>query len=169
MHYSNGTFTPNVIYDQWISRLTHCELKVLLIIIRQTIGWKLKNGKRKQRDRISNSQFIKKAHVSERNISPTIQSLIDYNLIRVSDYNNEPLSTAQLRRGKRALYYQCLLSTSAHRHKKNSTYVQKELRKSPYNKRNSTKETTSKGGFHRINIETDFQRIQNLISENSHR
>jgi hypothetical protein len=50
----NSTMVPNVILDHYLSSLTAAELKVLLVIVRQTVGWADKcTGKRKIRDRFS--------------------------------------------------------------------------------------------------------------------
>ena len=59
MEYKQTTQVPNFIFDICLSQLTEAELKVLLVVIRQTLGWLDKlTGKRKSRDRITISQFI---------------------------------------------------------------------------------------------------------------
>ena len=59
MNYTNITYVPNYIFDSFLPVLTLAELKVYLIIVRQTNGWVNKaTGTRKQSDRISRSQFM---------------------------------------------------------------------------------------------------------------
>ena len=78
------TPVPNSVFDDYLPKLSDAELKIYLIIIRQTLGWQQKKtGKRKIRDRITHSQFVKKAGLSKRVISKTIQSLINKSLILV--------------------------------------------------------------------------------------
>lgn len=49
----NFTQTPNELFDEWLSILSHVELKVLMVIMRKTFGW------HKIRDRISLTQLEK--------------------------------------------------------------------------------------------------------------
>ena len=59
MMLNQTTPVPNILFDALLPTLTESELKVLLVIIRQTYGWfDFKTKKRKQRDWISYSQFI---------------------------------------------------------------------------------------------------------------
>ena len=48
MTYKQTTQVPNELFDIHLPDLTFSELKILLFIIRQTYGWRLKNGNRKQ-------------------------------------------------------------------------------------------------------------------------
>ena len=85
MMYQQTTQVPNVIFDTHLSFLTESELKLLLIIIRQTFGWFDKTtGRRKTRDRISHGQFIKKTGLSRRVISKALKSLIEKGLVTVT-------------------------------------------------------------------------------------
>lgn len=145
MNYKQTTQVPNEVFDIQLSQLSHSELKILLYVIRQTYGWKLKNGKRKTRDRISHSQFISKCNISRRILSPTIQSLILKQLIRVSDYQGNLLHTPESRKGKVSIYYApCFLSCAIR-----STRVGKmkhvPRRKGAYNKTNTPKLKETKG------------------------
>ena len=59
MHYPQTTQVPNALFDKHLPNISHAELKILLIIIRQTYGWIAPQTKqRKLRDRISHGQFI---------------------------------------------------------------------------------------------------------------
>ncbi|MGE0569338.1 MAG: replication protein, partial [Bacteroidia bacterium] len=83
IHY---TQVPNILLDTYLPQLTESELKIMLVIIRQTNGWIDKfTGKRKTKDRITQSQFRIKTGLSKRIISKTLKSLSDKSLIRIYD------------------------------------------------------------------------------------
>lgn len=100
------TMIPNKVFDELLQELTGSELKLLLIILRQTIGWKnQRTGKRKIWDRINQYQFKQKTGLSKRIITTSLQSLIDKELISVSNYEGQNLNTALKRRGIPHLFY----------------------------------------------------------------
>src|SRR5580704_18496996 len=101
MIYNQTTHVPNVVFDKYLQDLTGSEIKILLIVIRQTIGWVHKaTGKRKKRDRISISQFMKKTGLSKRIIAKAIQSLVEKQLVEASDFKGNTLQYPQARKGK---------------------------------------------------------------------
>lgn len=71
----NYTNTPNEIFDKWLPHLKLNEMRVLLVIVRQTFGW------HKQRDRISISQLSQKCGIDRSNANEAVNSLIDKGLI----------------------------------------------------------------------------------------
>ena len=82
IHYSqkkifapNYSPIPNVIFDYWMTILSHVEFKVLLFICRKTFGW------HKERDRISLSQLEEGTGSCRKNIVIAINSLIEHGLI----------------------------------------------------------------------------------------
>jgi phage replication O-like protein O len=86
MVYKQTTQVPNFIFDHYLAELPMAELKVLLVIIRQTLGWMdMKTGQRKARDRISHSQFMTKTGLSRRSIITAIQSLQQRKMITITD------------------------------------------------------------------------------------
>lgn len=99
------TKVPNVIFDHILKELKGAELKILLIILRQTRGWVLRNGQRKQRDRISRGYFMTKTGLSNKSISDSIDLLLKKKLIRVTDYNRYILHSPTKRQGKSHIYY----------------------------------------------------------------
>lgn len=103
----NTTPVPNVLFDVHLKELKLAELKVLLIIIRQTLGWEDKRNKsaRKEMDWISNSQLVVKTGNSARAINDAISVLSDMNLIEVFSQSGEFLDTPEKRRGQQKLYY----------------------------------------------------------------
>jgi len=76
----NMTQTPNIILDEWISRLSGPEFKILMLLVRQTIGWMQDKdtGRRKDRDWMNIKQIMRKTGIkSDRTISKAIAKLSD--------------------------------------------------------------------------------------------
>lgn len=106
MNYRQTTQVPNEIFDKHLPNLTESEIKILLVIIRQTYGWIDTNtGKRKCRDRITQSQFVSKAGLSPRIVSKTLKMLSDKGLIAITDVYSKLLNNAQDRKGKAVLFF----------------------------------------------------------------
>jgi phage replication O-like protein O len=72
----NYTQTPNDLFDHWLPLLSGCELKVLMVIIRQTFGW------HRIRDKISITQLVEKTGSTATNILNSIKSLIEKGAIK---------------------------------------------------------------------------------------
>ena len=105
-YYKYTTKVPNEIFDLSLKYLSLSELKILLIIIRQTLGWvDPKTGKPKTKDWISRSFFQKKSSLSYKSISLGIAGLIHNGLIVTTDKYGCILKTPQQRRGKKKIYY----------------------------------------------------------------
>jgi hypothetical protein len=160
MNYKQTTQVPNELFDKHLPYLTHTELKLLLFIIRKTYGWKLKNGNRKQRDRISHSQFIKHTGVSRRTIPSTIQSLILKQLISVTDYHHSLLHKPSLRKGKLGIYYAPLFNSCAIGSKNIRKQKHNPVQLGLYNKTKRTKLKEQK----RLSKKSDWERVQELMS-----
>ena len=76
MMYKQTTQVPNHILGHYLKALNASELKILLVVIRQTYVWiDKRTGKRKTRDRISQSQFKSKTGLCSKIISKGIQNL----------------------------------------------------------------------------------------------
>ena len=105
---TSTTPVPNSLFDVHLKELKSAELKVLLIIIRQTLGWADRRAVlgRKERDWISNSQLQSKTGSSQRAISSAIETLVRMNLIAILDAGGTILDTPYKRQGKTKLYYQ---------------------------------------------------------------
>jgi phage replication O-like protein O len=166
----NFTRTPNILFDQLLKELNNSELKILLVIIRQTNGWiDKKTKKRKVKDRITHSQFILKTGLSRRIVSDAIKSLLQKELIEVTDSSGNILINARKRKGRYQIYYSSLLEplqiqhilnkTSANNDtnlcKKRHQHVQKVI----HNKRNYNKRNLSKERF------PDYKHIGEVIEE----
>lgn len=151
----NFTRTPNILFDQLLKELSNSELKILLVIIRQTNGWiDKKTGRRKEKDRITYSQFILKAGLSRRIISGTIKSLSQKKLIEITDCSGNTLNNASERKGQYRIYYSSLLESLQSLHILNKTSANNDInickkrhehmQKVIHNKRNYYKRNLSK-------------------------
>lgn len=101
----NTTPVPNAVFEL-VPSLCEAELKLYLIILRQTLGWKdARSQKRKVYDWISSSQFQSKTGLSRRAIVTAIGSLSFRNLILIADDHGKVLHTPKDRKGKSRLYY----------------------------------------------------------------
>jgi hypothetical protein len=100
------TPVPNAILDNYLNQLKPAEMTVLLVIIRQTLGWmNPRTMQRKHTDWIAGSQLQEKTGYSRKAISMALEGLVKINLIRVTDSSNRTLDTAKERQGKTRLYY----------------------------------------------------------------
>jgi hypothetical protein len=107
MEKPHTTPVPNVIFDIYMKELNSTELKVLLVVIRQTLGWADRRGiyGRKETDWITGSQLRGKTGSSERAITSAIEILVIKKLIEVHDASRHKLSYSKDRQGKTRLYY----------------------------------------------------------------
>ena len=110
---TSTTPVPNVYFDLHLKELNSAELKVLLVIIRQTLGWSDRNALlgRKERDWISSSQLQAKTGSSPRAISSAIEMLVRRNIIEVLDEAGFLLNTPEKRKGKQKLFYRLVDNT----------------------------------------------------------
>lgn len=102
------TSIPNYIFDSLLPHLTIAELKVLLVIARNTLGWKdnQSSSGRKTRDWISSGQLQRKTGCSRRSISSAIGRLVNMGVIAVSSANLKSLDNPHDRKGKQRLFFQ---------------------------------------------------------------
>ncbi len=130
--YSGFTIIPNEVFDQHLPHLNQTQLKVLLIILRQTLGWiDKKTGKRKRKDWIARNQFSSKTGISRKSVSFAIQGLIDKELIVVLNYRNKELRTSKERKGQRKLFYAYAPYFRASIHQKRIKELRNKLRYFP--------------------------------------
>ena len=101
------TPVPNVIFDTYLKELNSSELKVLLVVIRQTLGWADRRGMygRKETDWISGSQLQQKTGSSKRAISSAIEILVKKDIIEIIDEKGYILNNPEKRQGKTKLFY----------------------------------------------------------------
>lgn len=108
MNYEQTTMVSNSIIDSHLKTLSEKELKVLLVIIRQTIGWVDTNGLRKERDYISHRYFMNKTGLSSKSVTNGITLLLNKNLIAIENKQGTRLYTTKHRRGKFRKFYRYL-------------------------------------------------------------
>jgi hypothetical protein len=93
---------PNAVFDELLPHLSDTELRVLLVVLRSTVGFAEPDGhggwRRKQRDWISHGQFIKRTGRQSAAVSRAIASLVRLGLLGVEDYWGAALDTPQRRR-----------------------------------------------------------------------
>ena len=101
------TPVPNIVFDHYLKELKLAELKILLVIIRQTFGWRdnYTKSKRKERDWISGSQLVMKTGSSKRAINEAIKTLVQKKLIDVLSFSGDVLDAPEKRRGQQKLFY----------------------------------------------------------------
>lgn len=113
----NTTPVPNAVFE-YIPSLSEAELKLTLIIIRQTLGWRRNadsNAVRKTSDWISGSQFQKKTGMSRRAIVTAVRTLSYRNFVEIADDHGRVLRTPAERKGKPRLYYRMAVDTGVHK------------------------------------------------------
>jgi GTPase Era involved in 16S rRNA processing len=96
----NTTQVPHIIIREWMPLLKDVELRVLLVITDQTLGWieDIATGRRKEEDWIAHSQLVRKTGRSTRAISYAIRKLADeLNIIEVYDEQKNILDSAAKR------------------------------------------------------------------------
>lgn len=140
-HYKRSTQTPNSLFDDLLKILSESELKVLLTIIRKTIGQVNPENKtqRIQRAWISQRLFSICTGLSGRSVSNAIDSLVTKNFIIVTDEKNMVLKTKAVRRGAFRLYYESCLQLSTHPHKPSEHISNNPVKKSHTIKLNTIK------------------------------
>lgn len=106
MSLKRTTHIPNHLIDHLLPYLTLAELRIILIIIRQTNGWiDARTGKRKTRDRISHRQFVSKSGLTRQTVSSTLNRLNQRGIILITDKTGAPLYTPDMRKGRTWLFY----------------------------------------------------------------
>lgn len=159
------TPVPNRLFDEYLPNLSLSELRVLLIVLRQTNGWHDKEtGGRKKKDRITHNQFIQKTGLSRRTLSGAIERLVEHGLLVVTDAHGNELRSSYERSGKSVLVYACTLAgpvqkkTPACAHR-----APKPVQKGIQNKR-KRKETFSKETGDAVRIGEIIKEIRQQLS-----
>lgn len=96
----NTTQIPHLIIREWMPLLSDVELRVLLVVADQTLGWveDPETGRRKEKDWISQGQLMKKINRSDRAIQNSLKRLVDeLRIIQAHDESGELLDSPQKR------------------------------------------------------------------------
>jgi len=161
------TPVPNAVFDQLLPYLNQAQLKVLLVIIRQTLGWyDPKTNKRKSKDWIAISFFVRKTGLTAKSISLALSELIHNDYVLAFDHKGRRLKTPQDRRGKKRIYY---AYAPYYRYVHDETWVEKLAHVftfRPKTKETPTKETRTKGSsMKKVRKQSDAERIAELLQE----
>lgn len=105
MYFKRSTQVPNQVFDVYLKALSEKELKVLLIVIRQTLGWVDNRGERKKRDWMSQKFLSNKTGLSPKSVSQAINLLVTKNLIIATTEQGEELQSPHKRKGQDRIYY----------------------------------------------------------------
>ena len=95
--------------DRVMPALRDTELRVLLVVVRQTLGWQLSPGstQRKDRDWLTQSQLMRRTGRASEAVSRAVDALVRAGLIGVVDRAGMPVRTpAERRRHIGHLYFQ---------------------------------------------------------------
>lgn len=96
---SGTTPFPNALIDDIMPHLKDTEWRLLCVIVRQTLGWQeQKTQRRKVRDWLTQSQFVKKTGRDRAAISRALDSLVKSGYIEVRSEENRLLHSPNERR-----------------------------------------------------------------------
>jgi len=106
-YYKASTQLPNRLVDHHLKSLSESELKVLLVILRRTIGMVDRDNSSQRKDRgwISQKLFMVITGLSNRAVSSAVSSLVRKGLITVTDIEGNPLASAGSRKAASRLHY----------------------------------------------------------------
>lgn len=148
------TAFPNILIDTLLPTLKDTEWRLLCVIVRQTVGWSERDGKRKQRDWLTQRQLIARTGRNSAALSAAIDVLVRRRLISTWNEGGELLMTPQERRRYRGRVYfglcretvQALIAkpSKTEVHKANRTKENKDkkeiIKKIKWNQRHETSE-----------------------------
>ena len=148
-----------------LKELSEKELKVLLVIIRQTYGWIAKNGKRKKRDWITQKYFMKKTGLSNKSVSLAVNELAVKKIIVCTDNKKKPLMLKENRKGKDKIYYRLTSDLALISHKASDNSSLNPVKNCHNTKLISTKLIDYLNEKSKENKLTDYERYLQSISE----
>jgi len=96
----NTTQIPHLIIREWMPLLSDVELRIILVVTDQTLGWieDFETKRRKEKDWISQSQLMKKINRSDRAIQNSLKRLVDeLRIIQAHDESGNLLDSPQKR------------------------------------------------------------------------
>ncbi len=102
------TPVPNDLLDLVMPTLRDTELRVLLVVVRQTLGWQdgADTSQRKTKDWLTQSQLMRRTGRASGAVARAVNTLVQSGLISVLDRFGAPLLTpAERRRHLGRLYY----------------------------------------------------------------
>ncbi len=90
----NYTQSPNVLFDEIFKTLKEGELRIVLVLIRQTFGW------HKEWDRISIGKIAEKSGLDKRSVTRSLKSLIEKGIVEQKRFGKN---------GKETLYFRLVM------------------------------------------------------------
>lgn len=149
------TPVPNVLLDRVMPILRDTELRVLLVVARQTRGWQdgPSSSQRKERDWLTQRQLMGRTGRGSGAVAHAVDALVQAGLIEVQDRAGTPLNTAAERRRHLGRLYYRLGPASASVEvkaakskvlKSMSESMRRSIPKSVHTKSHTTKETENK-------------------------
>lgn len=90
----NYTQSPNVLFDEIFKALKEGELRIVLVLIRQTFGW------HKEWDRISIGKIAEKSGLDKRSVTRSLKSLIEKGIVEQKRFGKN---------GKETLYFRLVM------------------------------------------------------------
>lgn len=165
------TPVPNLFFDGQMAGLSASAVRVYLKIVRNTWGWRDRDGRVKRRDWISHSQFLK-VGVSSRSVTKAVEELLERGLIRITDDHGNSLSDPKKRKLAKRLYYAPIAHSKEENTYNNAktTHNNAENGVLPGQNPLSTKETLTKERLMEENAQgterlTDSQRMNQIKEE----
>lgn len=128
------TAFPNVLLDCLMPTLRDTEWRLLCVVVRQTIGWREKGGKRKSRDWLTQRQLMTRTGRNSAALSAALDTLVRRRLVDAWDEAGGLLLTPQERRRCQGRIYFGLCREAFRP-------PTEEGAKTPLRKANTTKET----------------------------
>jgi hypothetical protein len=166
MYYKQTTQIPNSLLDNHLRILSSSELKIILVILRQTIGFihPKDTMRRKDRDWISQRFFMQRTGLSGRSVSSAIDSLVLKGLILVTNTNGDFMHSIKKRRGTSRLYYSSTLVLVNSLHKPYEVIDDKAVKLVHNTKLRNTKvySETNSQGLKRL---SDSERIEQILNQ----
>jgi phage replication O-like protein O len=96
---ANYTRLPNYLVDHVMPRLRDTEWRIVLVVLRQTIGWRSASPTgRRLRDWLTQSQLKRRTGRGSEAISHAIRSLIERGLLIAENSRGQSLATTRQRR-----------------------------------------------------------------------
>ena len=166
-YFYRSTQVPNEIFDLYLPHLNQAQLKVLMVVIRQTLGWiDPKTKQRKRKDWISISFFSKRTRLTSKSISLAISELIYKELIVALDRHERELRHPKDRRGKKRIYYAYAPYFRALKRKTWVDTLADLFTFPPNTKQTHTKENKSHSQSYR---KTDYERYKDILKQRNNR
>ena len=98
---------PNKLIDEVMPTLRDTEWRVLCVIVRSTLGWRMPDRSRKQSDRISHRQLMRRTGRQSEAVSRAIARLVCAGLITVIDAEGDVIGTPRARQRHRGrIFYE---------------------------------------------------------------